>query len=104
MNNYLHKRGNPSISIAIRLGVGFLIPVSGLIAFVFLHNINRPHVGGPEGGFAQYGYGIVSLIIVGAVFLFDLIMALSPFRTIPALLSATLIPAVIAAMIIASIP
>ena len=103
MNENFRKSGNRAIHPALRIGVGFLLPVCGLFAFSVFNNNHRPRVGGPEGGFEQLGYGIASLTVVGVIVLLDLILASCPFRTMPALLAATLIPAIIGAAIIASI-
>ena len=102
-DDYVHRdyRRRPApISLFVRFVVGMLIPVLFAFGFWLLYSSHRHRTSGPEGGFEQFGYAMVSLRVLAGVAFIDWLILFIPFRSWPALLITSLIPVAIGVSVI----
>ncbi len=99
-DDYQQRGIKRSLSFGKRFAVGWLLPVVLLMGFAALFNHNHPRLSSTEGGFNLLGQAVVTLSVLGAVVILDLIIVLFPSRNVTALIAVTLTPAFIGAVVI----
>lgn len=99
-DDYQQRGIKRSLSFGKRFAVGWLLPVGLLMGFAALFNHNHPRLSSAESGFNLFGNAVVTLSVLGAVVILDLIIVLFPSRNVPALISVTLMTAFIGAVVI----